>query len=111
MIGILLIYFIWKRFSDLAFKYGHKKKWVYGLLGVASYYIGTIFVGFILGLFVLFFDFDIDFDNTVLMSTIGLPFGILACYLTYLFLEKRWKKEVEVIVVDSIDDIGKNTDD
>ena len=104
MIGFLLIYFIWKRFADLANEYQHKK-WVFGLLGVASYYIGTVIAGLALGLLMVFFNFNVDFDNTLLMSLIGLPFGILTCYLVYSFLKKKWEKEI--ILTDSIDDIGK----
>jgi amino acid permease len=107
MLGILLIYFIWKRFAELAEGYNHKK-WVFGLLGVVTYYAGTIIAVLILVLLVLVFDFDIDFDNTLLMSFIGLPFGILACYLLHYFLKKKWEKEI--IVTDSIEDIGKITE-
>lgn len=106
MLGFVLIYFIWKRFADLAFEYKHKK-WVFGLIGVASYYLGTLIAGLILGLLILFFDFSIDFDNTLLMSLIGLPFGVLTCYLVYSFLKKKWEKEI--VIVDSIEDIGKPT--
>ena len=108
MIGIILIYFIWKRFADLAFKYNHKK-WIYGLLGVIVYYAGSLLGGLILGLLSVIINFVIDWENNLLMSIIALPFGLATCYGTYYFLEKKWKKEV--VVMDSIDDIGKITED
>ena len=108
MIGIILIYFIWKRFADLAFKYNHKK-WIYGLLGVIVYYAGSLLGGLILGLLSIIINFVIDWENNLLMSIIALPFGLATCYGTYYFLEKKWEKEV--VVMDSIDDIGKITED
>ena len=108
MIGIILIYFIWKRFADLAFKYNHKK-WIYGLLGVIVYYAGCLLGGLILGLLSVIINFVIDWENNLLMSIIVLPFGLVTCYGTYYFLEKKWEKEV--VVMDSIDDIGKITED
>jgi hypothetical protein len=108
MIGFILIYFIWKRFADLAFKYNHKK-WIYGLLGVLSYYAGTLIGGVILGLVSVIFDVVINWDNDILMSLLVLPFGLVICYGIYYFLERKWEKEV--VVIDSIDDIGKITED
>ena len=108
MIGIILIYFIWKRFADLALNY-NKKRWPYGILGIVAYYAGTLIGGLILGFLSIILDFAIDADNTTLMSIIGLPFGLGTCYLTYYFLEKKWEKEEDSL--DSIDDIGKITDD
>ena len=108
MIGIILIYFIWKRFADLAFKYNHKK-WIYGLLGVIVYYAGCLLGGLILGLLSVIINFVIDWENNLLMSIIALPFGLVTCYGTYYFLEKKWEKEF--VVMDSNDDIGKITED
>ena len=105
---ILLFYYIWKKFADLAFKYNHKK-WIFGALGIAVYYAGTLFGGLILGLLTLILEFTIDWDNDLLMSIIALPFGLATCYGTYYFLEKKWEREV--VVIDSIYDIGKITED
>ncbi|WP_395077712.1 hypothetical protein [Flavobacterium sp.] len=106
---ILLFYYIWKRFADLAFKYNHNKKWIYGVLGIVVYYGGTLIGGLILGFLTVIFDFTINWENNFLMSIIGVPFGLATCYATYYFLHKKWEREV--IVIDSIDDIGKITQD
>lgn len=59
MIGILLIYFIWKRFTELAEKYNNKK-WVYGLVGVIAYYVGTFLLGLIVAILDLIFNWGIN---------------------------------------------------
>ncbi len=105
MIGFLLVYFIWKRFSELAFEFNHKK-WIYGLLGILCYYSGTLIGGAIIGVLSLFFGFDVDWDNDLLMSAIALPFGIGTCYLFHFLLKKKWQKETKVYV-EGIQDIGK----
>ena len=105
---IILFYYIWKKFADLAFKYNHKR-WIFGALGIVVYYAGTLIGGLILGILIVILDFIIDLENDLLMSVIALPFGLATCYGTYYFLEKKWKKEV--VVMDSIDDIGKITED
>ena len=107
-IVIILFYYIWKKFADLAFRYNHKK-WVFGALGIVVYYAGTAIVGIIIGFLSGILDFVINWENDLLMSIIALPFGLATCYGTYYFLEKKWEKEV--VVMDSIDDIGKITED
>jgi hypothetical protein len=107
MLGIFLIYFIWKRFAELAEKYGNKK-WVYGLLGVITYYVGTFILGIIIAFLDLIFNWGINWDAPNLgLNLLGLPFGLGTCYLLHYLLEKKWEKEV--YVEESIDDIGKTT--
>jgi MFS family permease len=105
MIGFLLIYFIWKRFSELALEFNHKK-WVYGILGILCYYLGTLIGGATIGVLSMLLGFDVDWDNNLLMSFIALPFGIGACYLFHFLLKKKWEKEAKVYV-EGIQDIGK----
>lgn len=105
MLGILVIFFIGKYFYQLAEKY-NQNKILFGILGAAMYYVGTAIVGITLGISSVFFGFDIDWDNTLLMGFIGLPFGLLSCWLFYYLLEKNWKKK-EVKPLENIDDIGR----
>lgn len=49
MLALILIYFAGKAFYDLAGKHG-KHQWGFAILGVASYYGGIIFGGFLLGI-------------------------------------------------------------
>ncbi len=109
MLGILLIYFIGKRFYDLSEEY-KQNKWLYAILSIVVYYVGIFSTGIILGIITAFGIIDIDLENSLMMSLISLPFGLGAVYLFYILLEKKWKKTV-VVVKDEIQDIGKNVDE
>ncbi|MFV0564341.1 MAG: hypothetical protein ACK5NB_00765 [Flavobacteriaceae bacterium] len=106
MLGLLLIYFIGKRFYDLATEF-NQNKWLFAILSVIIYYVA----GFILGivLFVLdvyIFNWDIDWDNNFGINLLGIPAGLLAVWGFYTILENRWKKTT-TIIKDEVDNIGK----
>lgn len=105
MLGFIFIYWIGKYFYQLAETY-KKNRWLFAILGVVVYYAGQAIIGVLLGLGVMFFGWDIDFDNTLQMAVIGIPSGALIAYLFYFLLEKNWKKN-KVEVKDSINDIGR----
>ncbi len=109
MLGILLIYFIGKRFYDLSEEY-KQNKWLYAILSIVVYYVGIFSTGIILGIIISLGIMDIDLENSLMISLISLPFGLGAVYLFYILLEKKWKKTV-VVVKDEIQDIGKNIDE
>lgn len=107
MLGIFLIYFIWKKFAELAEMYGNKK-WVYGLVGVISYYAGTLLLGIFVAILDLVFRWGIDWETENLgLNLLAIPFGLGTCYLLYYLLNRKWNKEV--VAEDSIEDIGKIT--
>ncbi|MES2811750.1 MAG: hypothetical protein V4670_04700 [Bacteroidota bacterium] len=108
MLGILLLYFVWKRFADLAEQYRKSRK-SNGWFGILSYFGGTLLGGIIVGLFDAVFGLNVDYDNNMLMNLLGIPFGILGCVVLYWFLEKKWEKEI--VEIDSIDDIGTSIND
>ena len=110
MLGLILIFFIGKYFYELAQDY-YKHRWLYAILGIASYYFGAIVVGgVIVGLYIEFLtDGFIDDYSDTLLSFILFPFGIATAYVFYYFLKKRWQKE-EDSSKDEIDDIGKITE-
>ncbi|OYU82011.1 MAG: hypothetical protein CFE23_01535 [Flavobacterium sp. BFFFF1] len=109
MLGILFIIFIGKYFYKLAEEF-RQNKWLYAILGIVIYYAGTAVAGVILGLMDAFFGLDIDWDNTILMSIVALPFGIGACVLVYYLLRKKWQREY-VIPEDEILKIGNDESD
>lgn len=109
MLGILLIYFIGKRFYDLSEEY-NQNKWLYAILSVIVYYAGTLLIGFVLGFLIALGIMEIDLENSFMISIIAVPFGLAAVYLFYILLEKKWKKAV-VIVKDEINDIGGNIEE
>ena len=110
MLGVVLIYFIGKRFFYLARKY-NQKEWLFAILGVAAYYaVGTAFVVFLALMDFYVFAWGFDWDNRYGMNMLVLPSGLLACWGLYRFLESKWKKSYSV-VKDEIQDIGKQLDE
>ncbi len=109
MLGILLIYFIGKRFYDLSEEY-EQNKWLYAILSVIVYYAGTFLAGVVFAFLVEFGIMDIDLENSLMLTIIALPFGLGAVYLFYILLEKKWKKTV-VVIKDEINDIGRNIEE
>ena len=89
MLALLLLYFVWKHYSDLA-KTFEKKGWPYGLLGVVVYYGGTILFGVII---VIISEYNPDLLpelSDISLSLITIPFGLICTTLLYKFLKKRW---------------------
>lgn len=92
MLGLILIYFIGKRFAELAFDY-NRKRWQFAILGIVVYYAGMLLFGFILGILSEIFLWRIDEMSNILLGLICLPFGILSVWLLYKYLEKKWSNE------------------
>ena len=106
MLGILLIYFIGKRFYDLAEEF-NQNKWVYAILSVVIYYaLGTVFVFIVALLDIMVFEWGFDWESTYGMNLLIVPFGLLAVWGFYMLLENRWKR-ANPVIKDEIDDIGK----
>lgn len=91
MLGIILLYFIGKTFYDLAVRY-KRNPWGYTLLGVASYYAGIILaeVNYVLIYYLLEWG-SIEELNDILLGLMAMPFGVLACWLTYRYLKEHFK--------------------
>ena len=89
MLGLLLLYWIGKKYSTLAKKYGRKPVGpVIG--GIVTYYI-FIFMGQ-----VIFDMVNASKTPTSSMNLVGtlvsMPFGLLASWGLYKILEKKWAK-------------------
>ncbi|MFK7810517.1 MAG: hypothetical protein AB8F74_22110 [Saprospiraceae bacterium] len=104
MLGLLLLYFIGKKFSELAKDY-NKKTWVYILLGIVSYYLGT-FVGGIVLVIVLdmFFSIAIEEIDDFVIGLMAMPFGLLMCWGYYRLLVRNWSKQKPILSSDILDD-------
>jgi Na+-driven multidrug efflux pump len=88
MLGLIFIYFIGRAFYRLALEYG-KSKWLWPILGVASYYI----FGFLFGVIIALLDLMWILDNDGLVMLIGLGAGIGGTIILYRVLNHVWKKE------------------
>lgn len=108
MLGLLLIYFIGKWFYDLASEF-NQSKWLFAILSIVVYYAAILIFGFVLGLLILLFDWQINLENNFGINLLAIPIGLLADWAFYEFLKMRWKKKI-VLVKDEIDDIGKKND-
>lgn len=92
MLGLVLLYFIGKYYVDLAKQFS-RNKWVYGILGIATYYGGTILFGFGLGAYsVLANNTQIMEMSDMVLGLIAIPFGLLTTWGLYAILKNSWKK-------------------
>lgn len=93
MLGLILLYWIGKYFYKLAEEF-NKQKWGFAILGIVIYYVGTYIFGFLVGFIAELISpgFFVGFSD-IILGLIILPFGLLSCYLLYVFLEKKWKSE------------------
>jgi len=106
MLGLVLLYWIGKYYYKLAETYD-KSKWGFAIIGIVSYYSGTLLFGIILmAIGEIFSQGFVDSFNETLLGLIMLPFGVLTCYLLYKYLEKTWKRN-DSRLYNNIDDIGK----
>ena len=92
MIGLFILYFIGKSFNDLAFEF-EKKRWVYIVLGIASYYAGTFTFSILLGIVLGLGAFEPVEIHPYLSGLMVLPFGLLSCYLYYRYLKNQWSRQ------------------
>ncbi|UTW60824.1 hypothetical protein KFE98_12395 [bacterium SCSIO 12741] len=91
MLGLILVYFIGKRFYDLAEKHD-KHKWGFAIAGVASYYLGTMAFGFFLALYSEIWNPTLlEGTNDFAVGLMGVPFGVLACVGFYKLLKRSWE--------------------
>jgi len=110
MLGIILLVFIGQKYYRLAKGYNITNPWVYPILGIITYYVGSIlFGGILIGLAIEFLSSSSidDFSDTA-FGLMGLPFGLISVYALYFILKKKWQKSF-VEVRDEIQDIGKSS--
>nr|WP_321407127.1 hypothetical protein [uncultured Carboxylicivirga sp.] len=106
MLGLLLLYWIGKYYYKLAEQY-NKNHWGFAILGVASYYGGTFLFSFLAGIIMeIISPGIIDSINEVLFSVVMIPFGLLTCYLVYIYLEKTWRNK-DSGLINKINEIGE----
>lgn len=107
MLGIFLLYFIGKRFYDLAALFG-RHKWFYAILSIVVYYgVGALLVALVVILDLMVFEWNFDWEASWGVSYISIPFGLLGVWIFDVLLKNRWEK-LAIVVIDEIQDIGKS---
>lgn len=95
ILDLLLFYFVGKAFYNLAHQYD-RSRWGFAILGVISCYGGILIGGIVLALiYELGLSKSIAGVNPVVLGLMGLPFGILVCWIFYLILKKSWIRSSE----------------
>lgn len=106
MLGIFLLYYVWKRFSELALEFDKSKN--NGWFGILAYVVGIISFGFSLGILNEIFSWRIDWDNNIALNLMDIPVGIFSCYILYSILKRKWQAGYEK--KETVDDIGRSSD-
>lgn len=106
MLGLFLIYFIGKKFYELAGEHG-RSEWGFAILGVISYYVGTFIGGIVIVIALeLWGSSSIDSIDDIALGFMALPFGILSCVGLYHLLKRIWSKS-PTFDPNIIDEIGQ----
>ena len=106
MLGLLLIYFIGKKYFNLAEEHD-KNRWVFAVAGVIAYYVGTFIGAALIGIFAeLISPGWLDEINEWLFGIMALPFGIFSTWGLYIWLERRWSVR-EKGSLEAIEQIGQ----
>lgn len=106
MLGFVFMDFIGKYFYELAQKAGKTKGliWLFAVLGVVSYYLGTFIGGIFIRVFAILFDINFTYYPSFALNLMAVPFGLLACWGFYMILKNAWnRKEKDSFIKD--DDI------
>jgi len=92
MLGILLIYFIGKKFYDLALE-NKKSGWGFAILGVISFYAFQFIFGIILALVVGVNEYgEFDGMSDFGINILGIIVGVIGVVILYYILQKVWAK-------------------
>ena len=114
MLSILLIYFVYKYFRDLARKYKVKQTWKYSLTGVVSYFGFQVLFIFVWAIVAIIMDPNYNFENNKSMNSgvgfLAMLFSMLMLYFLHKYLEKRLQKQQEISPVNEIENIGASTE-
>lgn len=90
--GLFVLYYIGKNFYELA-RLHDRTTWGFAILGIASYYLGTILGAVLIAVYVeLITDSSIDDLPDIALNLMSIPFGLALCWGTYQLLKKVWSK-------------------
>lgn len=95
MIGLLLLYMVWKRHSTLAYDYNRQPRWVFGFLGIVTYIFGIFLFQFCAGVYLALTGNIALLESgslELILSILSIPFGILLTTIQFNLLKRHWKK-------------------
>lgn len=93
MLEILFIYFVGKKFYDLAELY-NKNKWLFVVLSVLMYY-GCIFLWLIVFSIIMeIIGYSVAEWSDLAFTLIGLVLSILTVFGFYKLMERKWSNDV-----------------
>ncbi|MDZ7934701.1 MAG: hypothetical protein U5M51_07020 [Emticicia sp.] len=109
MLGIILIYWIGRKFYDLATRHD-KSQWGWAIAGVAIYYLAQFVFA------IIFYGAapEMAANNEMLLNILGIVVGGIIWYAALNYLEKKWEAESydnDESLVTSIEEIGKDLKD
>ncbi len=109
MLGIFLIYWIGKKYYDLATIHG-RSPWGFAILAIAIYYGSQFIIGIILAIaWPSLFENLKSFEETILNITF-IPVSLGVWYLVFMYLRKKWEGQENIKIDDydsQIEQIGK----
>ena len=108
MLSIVFLYFIGKFFYTLTQKY-NKNKWLYAILGIVAYYVGSGVGGLVIAVADDLFNFGFDWDNQFTLIIVALVFGGCFATIFYFILKRQWNKSY-VEPINEIEAIGSDSD-
>ncbi len=103
MLAIFLIYWIGKKFYDLAGRH-NRSQWGFAILGVVIYYATQFFAGIIL--YLIAPEKFSDKGSEMALNILCIAAGILVWHLVRGYLTKKWENEEEENYVDYNEEIS-----
>jgi len=90
--GLFVLYYIGKSFYELA-RLHERSAWGFAIIGVGSYYLGTILGALLIAVYVeLITDSSIDDLSDMALNLMSIPFGVALCWGTYRLLKRIWSR-------------------
>lgn len=105
MLVIILLIIIGNRFYALAEDY-RQNKWLYTVLSIVVFYGIQLIFGLILGMIFIIIGSNLESYSEITLNFIGLVIGIVAVFIFYELLKKKWEKQKQE-KLDEIYQIGK----
>lgn len=92
MLGIVILFSIGSYFYKLAEKF-NKNKWLYGILGVVVYFVGTTLTAGMIGIIMGLINVDVTDKLARAIGYATIPIGFLLTFVLYKILKPNWEEE------------------